>query len=70
LTRRRNEVAEIEVMKQDIQYAIRTLARTPGFTAVAVVTMALGIGATTASFPSSTPCSGTRSRSANRAGSR
>ena len=35
---------------RDVQFAIRTLTRSPGFTAVVVLTLALGIGASTAIF--------------------
>ena len=40
----------MDALRQDVKYSLRSLARQPGFVAVAILSLALGIGVNTAIF--------------------
>ena len=50
VARDRRGLPWLEVFGRDVRYAARTLARAPGFTAVAMLVMAIGIGASVSLF--------------------
>ena len=42
--------AHWDLLRQDLRYTARTLARSPGFTVTAILVVAIGVGANTAAF--------------------
>ena len=50
VTEERGDASMLETLRQDVKFAVRTLVKTPTFTVAVIITIALGVGATTAIF--------------------